>query len=638
MQIECICGFSNYESIDRECYEVTPLGETIKSNEKLQFRKCINCGIIRQVNIPFENNKDYFQFYQNKYEPTNSAYIVKTYEHDRQLAKRRCENYEIGKVVKLTPKSLIQNIVGQPSSLVIKNKYRLIKGKHRMGHKTFIKGDIIEMSAKRISPFMDKFEQVLELRPKTEEKKEMEEQAIEILSNGVTTEIKERLLDVGSGSGAFVDECRELGHEAYGCEISKYSYAKDSSYIYYNQFENINFPTDHFDKITSHDVIEHSLNPIKILSEIFRSLKQEGLFFIDFPNYFDESGKHHWKKEHIWYFDVEQLGEIFDKIGFIIKKMSYPIPSKILFCLQKPKQHRIKILYPPGIGDSYWSIIKTEAFLKREKLNIPDIYIASPREKEFNGHKRAFPFIEMFPFLNSTGETLDNSNPASKNIWNEAYKYKGRTIFKDVLGYDYFISYNGHLRYGEQMENIDSDLECNWFPDMFVSLEQENFKTECIQKYGKYIVFYFVFQGTYTYWTKEFPIESVIQSIEEIVKKTGLTPVFAGAIWDNKKDDILSVVRKSIPNCIDLTGQTTLPQLFGLIKGSQAVVGYPSGLTIISGMLGVKTLIIWNDYYNRDFAWYCCPPSVRNKTYFIENTKGLNSSKLTNRVVDLIHT
>ena len=27
------------------------------------------------------------------------------------------------------------------------------------------------------------------------------------------------LLDVGSGSGAFVDECRDLGHEAYGCEI-----------------------------------------------------------------------------------------------------------------------------------------------------------------------------------------------------------------------------------------------------------------------------------------------------------------------------------------------------------------------------------------------------------------------------------
>lgn len=624
MQIECICGFSNYDKIDKEHYKITVSGDTVKSDENVEFGRCINCGIVRQAYVSFQNDKDYFEFYRDKYEPTNPAYVVKTYDHDRQLAKKRCESYRIGKVVF----PIIEQPIQLLPSVVIKNKFRLIKGKHRIGHKTYFKGDIIEISPKRIVQFMDRFEPVLESEPVKKE--------AEIVPSEITTEIKEKLLDVGSGSGAFVDECRELGHEAYGCEIGKYNYSSNSSYIYYKEFENINFPTDHFDKITSHDVIEHSLNPIKILSEIFRSLKQEGLFYIDFPNYFDESGKHHWKKEHIWYFSIEDLGEIFGKIGFIIKKVSRPIPSKILFCLQKPKQQRVKILYPPGIGDSYWSIIKTQAFLKRENLGIPDIYIASPREKEFDGHKRAFPFIEMFPFLNSTGETLDNNNPESRPIWNEAYKYKGRTIFKDVLGYDYFISYNGHLRYGEEMEKIDSDLECNWTPPMFISLEQELFRKECIQKYGKYIIFYFVFQGTYCYWTKEFPIESVIQSIEEIVKKTNLIPVFAGAIWDNKKDDLLSIVRKSIPNCVDLTGQTTLPQLFGLIKGSQAVVGYPSGLTITSGMLGIKTLIIWNNYYNKDFAWYCCPPSVRNKTYFIENTKGLNSSKLANKVLELV--
>ena len=620
MQTECICGLTNYESVYKVCYEVTALGETIESNEKLELGKCINCGVIRQINIPFKDNKDYFQYYQNSYEPTSPLYIVKNYEHDRQLAKRRCGYYGIGKVVPLETKPTIQN---DPSTQ--KFKYRLKEGRHTIGGKTIRKGDIIEVRPKRIAQVIDKFELVLSTQ--LEIKAEISE---------LKTENKERILDVGSGSGSFVDECRELGHDAFGCEISRYSYAKDFSYIYYNQFENINFPTDHFDKVISHDVIEHTLNPIYILTEMFRILKQEGLVIIDFPNYFNDSGKHHWKKEHIWYFSEENLKEYFLKIGFTIVKINNPIPSKITFYLKKPKQARIKILYPPGIGDSYWSIVKTQAFLKREKLGIPDVYIASPREKEFNGHKRAFPFIEMFPFLNSTGETLDNSDPKSKAIWNEAYKYRGRTIFKNVLGYDYFISYNGHLRYGEQMEGIDSDLETNWFPPMFISLEQERFKEDCIQRYGKYIVFYFVFQGTYSYWTKEFPIGDVIQAVKDITEKTGYIPVFAGAIWDNKRDDILSVVRKSIPNCIDLTGQTTLPQLFGLIKGSQAVVGYPSGLTITSGMLKVKTLIIWNDYYNKDFAWYCCPPSVRNNTYFIENTKGLNPSKLTDSVVRLI--
>jgi len=552
MQMKCICGFSNYNSInDRESYKVTSMGETVIADYKIEFGSCIDCGIVRQINVPFNNNEDYLQFYRNKYEPVNPLYVVKSYEHDRELAKIRCQNYGIGKVV-------ISTIKPPESPSIQKNKYRLLKGKHRIGHETFIKGDIIEVSAKRIAQFMDRFELIESIKPKQELKQEL---------SILTMENKERILDVGSGSGAFVDECRELGHEAFGCEISHYDYAKKTDYIYYDQFENVNFPTDYFDKITSHDVIEHSLEPVKMIIEAFRVLKQEGEFIVDYPNYFVDAGKHHWKKEHLWYFSIEDLKRIFVKVGFHIKEIKYPIPSKATFYLKKPRQLRVKILYPPGIGDSYWSIVKTQALLKREKLDIPDIYIACPREKEFDGHKRAFPFIEMFPFLNSTNETFDNSDSKSRGIWNEAYKYKGRTIFKDILGFDYFVSYNGHLRYGEQMEEIDSDLECNWFPPIFVSLEQERFKSKCIQKYGKYIVFYFVFQGTYAYWTKEFSVESVIQAIKEITMKTNYTPIFAGAIWDNKRDDHLSLVRQSIPNCVDLTGQTTVPQLFGLLKG-----------------------------------------------------------------------
>ena len=57
-------------------------------------------------------------------------------------------------------------------------------------------------------------------------------------------------------------------------------------------------------------------------------------------------------------------------------------------------------------------------------------------------------------------------------------------------------------------------------------------------------------------------------------------------------------LRKEIPGAIDLTGETTVAQLFGLIKGAKAIIGHPSGLTVMSAVLGVKTLMIWNDYYN----------------------------------------
>lgn len=447
---------------------------------------------------------------------------------------------------------------------------------------------------------------------------------------------EEKILDVGSGSGAFVDKCRQLGHETYGCEIADYSYSKNDDYIYKQKFEDIHFPVDYFHLVTCHDVLEHVINPEAFIKELFRVTKQDGSCIIDIPDF--SEGDHHWKMEHIWYFTITQLEALLTKHGFKIDKIVKPIKSKVVFYLTKPKQERVQILFPPGIGDSYWSIVKIQSFLKSKGLSIADIHVVCNRELQFEAHKRSFPFIEMFPFLNATGNTFENRGSSErKKIWDEAYINKnrnGRTIFENVNDCDYFIAYNGHLRYGEELEKID-DLECNWSPPMFVSLEQQRYEKECVKKYGEYILFYFVFHGTYQHWTNQFSVEKVIESIKRIVKKTGCIPVFTGAKWDSMEDNLRRVV-KGVPNCVNLCGETSVEQLFGLIKGSQMVVGYPSGLTIVSAMLEKKTLIIWNDYYNKDFAWLACPPPTRNKTYFIEFTNGLTPQRLTEDVINII--
>lgn len=447
----------------------------------------------------------------------------------------------------------------------------------------------------------------------------------------------ECILDVGCGSGAFVDECRALGAEAYGCEIGAYSYRKAAApNIYCGRMEEVNFPTDHFDQVTAYDVVEHVLSPRGFLAEVFRITRQRGHAIFEIPDFFGENGAHHWKKdEHLWYCTAGQFEGLLKEIGFSVADISRPTESKLVFRATKPAQHRPKILVPPGIGDSYWSIIKMRAFLSREGLGIPDIYVAAPREMKFDGHKRAFPFIEMFPFLASSGITIDSRAGKDRKLWLEAYAQQGRTIFKDVLGMDYFLSYNGHLRVGKQLEEVDPDLACNWIPPMFVSLEQERYRLEACSTYGNYIVFYFVFQGTYCHWTAEFPIPSVISFIQKVVKKTGCTPVFAGAKWDGE-DPLLNQVKAAVPNAIDLVGKTSLPQLFGLLRGAAVVVGYPSGLTIASAMLRQKTLVIWNDFYNRDFAQYAMPPEVRGVTYFAANTKGLQAESLAERVAEIV--
>lgn len=451
--------------------------------------------------------------------------------------------------------------------------------------------------------------------------------------------VEGRVLDVGSGSGAFVDVSREAGAEAFGCEIAKYADAgpADAAFVYRACLEDIHFPTDFFALVTCHDVLEHSLDPAMLLREMFRITAQDGTCVVEIPRFHHPLGEHHWKDgEHIWFFSEDQLGKLISDVGFTVQSIDHPIGSKVSIQAIKPKQARTRILVPPGIGDSYWSIVKIPALLAREGIKPPvDIVIACPEDWEFQGHLRAFPFVQMFPFLKATGETVSGQHQ-NRPIWLEAYMEKGRTIFRDVLGCDYFVAYNGHLRHGESMELVDPDLQCDWFPPRFVSLEEERFRQDCVSRFGRYIVLYFVFRGTYGHWTNEFPAASVIDYARRVQDATGCVPVFAGALWDERSDDILTHVRRSVPGAIDMVGKTTVEQMFGMLRGAQGVVGYPSGLTIASTMLKTKTLIIWNHYYHPAFWWEGFPPSTRQTTYLITDTKGLTPDALEAQTASLV--
>lgn len=541
----CICGSNKTTKKEQDLYEVTPEGDTVLSTTNgASFITCDDCGLVRQK-TSFQNERAFKNYYSN-YPPTKKSYKTKIYDHDRDVANKRCTGYKINK----------------------KEKYKI--------------------------------------------------------------------LDVGSGSGAFVDECRDRGQESYGCEIAEYDCSVSDEFIYKKALQDIHFPTDHFDKVFCHDVLEHVLNPKDFIDHLFRITKQEGFCIIEIPRFFDPAGKHHWKREHLWYFKVEELSKLLKQAGFNLHNICFPIESKVTFYLQKPIQKRVKILVPPGIGDSFWSIIKVESFLKKKGLSLPDICIASPRDKEYEGHKRAFPFLEMFPFIKSSWEVYDCQTPERRKIWLEAYRDQGRTIFTDVPGYDYFISYNGWLRIGKQMEELDVELETKWNTPMFESLEQIRYQKYCEEKFGKFIAFYFVFGGTYEHWTREFSVDRVIQSINIITEETGYIPIFIGAKWDKERDDKLKQVKRGVSNAIDMTGKTTIEQAFGLMKASQLVVGYPSGLTILSSVLGAKTLIIWNDFYNKEFAWNCCPPDTKENNYFIITTKNLTPRILTKKVKEIL--
>ena len=441
-------------------------------------------------------------------------------------------------------------------------------------------------------------------------------------------QIRTELLDIGSGSGAFITQARKQKVNAVGVEICKG--ADKSGFVYEEPLEKVHFPTDHFDYITSHDCLEHSPVPIRMLEESFRILKQNGTMILDFPNFFSDKGKHHWKlTEHIWLFSEEQLKDILIGIGFKIKKVKNPIASKIVIYVTKPKQKRVKILVPPGTGDIYWSLIKIKSFCEKNDLGIPDVRISSQRKDR----QRSIEYVRRCPFVNCDGYEFHGRGNRPVEFA-EAYREDKRNIFKNVAGCDWFIAFNGAMRYGKSIDMLHTQYETDWMFPMWESLEERKYASKLKEKIGDYIVAYFVPHGMYKHWLADIPTEKIKELLVDLYERTGKKIVLVGAGWD--KDTFVEQFEDE-PGFLNLIGKTSLPECFSLMRYASGVIGFPSGITILATRFKTPTVMFWNDYFDKGFFHNSCPPQAYLNWYDYVNTKEENADrKAVNKLMGLM--
>ncbi|MDP1853073.1 MAG: class I SAM-dependent methyltransferase [Candidatus Omnitrophota bacterium] len=97
-----------------------------------------------------------------------------------------------------------------------------------------------------------------------------------------------KFLDIGTNMGFFLRLTKGLGWDIHGVEPSSTLSEMARRYFGLNVktafLENAGFAGDFFDVITLIDVFEHLPQPKKILNEIHRILKPDGLLFIKVPN------------------------------------------------------------------------------------------------------------------------------------------------------------------------------------------------------------------------------------------------------------------------------------------------------------------------------------------------------------------
>jgi 2-polyprenyl-3-methyl-5-hydroxy-6-metoxy-1,4-benzoquinol methylase len=106
---------------------------------------------------------------------------------------------------------------------------------------------------------------------------------IEIMS-GAT---KPRLLDVGTGLGALLEEAQKLGYEAEGVELCEVLVRKARARglrVHWGPAEELDSPST-FDAVTMLDIIEHVTEPLKLLATARRLMKPGGRLVVYTPNH-----------------------------------------------------------------------------------------------------------------------------------------------------------------------------------------------------------------------------------------------------------------------------------------------------------------------------------------------------------------
>jgi 2-polyprenyl-3-methyl-5-hydroxy-6-metoxy-1,4-benzoquinol methylase len=135
-----------------------------------------------------------------------------------------------------------------------------------------------------------------------------------------------RLLEIGSGSGFFLEEAKSRGWDVSGCELSEpaYEFSRSRGINVLNlTLHEAGFANDEFDVVTAFDVLEHIYDPKNFIREVKRILKPNGILFLYVPNLDSASfhlmgeGAHFiWPTHHLTYFTPETLSSFLKTLEF----------------------------------------------------------------------------------------------------------------------------------------------------------------------------------------------------------------------------------------------------------------------------------------------------------------------------------
>jgi len=175
------------------------------------------------------------------------------------------------------------------------------------------------------------------------------------------------LLDIGSGSGYFLNHMKKHGWRVTGIEKDKGAreFSKQTFHLdVYNADHLFKLPEKQYSIVTLWHVLEHMRNPEKVMSNIHKILTDDGILILALPNYTSFDAKHYqsfWAAydvpRHLWHFSPASVQKLSERSGFqIIRKKRMPLDAFYVSILSEKYKRNGKGHIVPGffIGLISW--------------------------------------------------------------------------------------------------------------------------------------------------------------------------------------------------------------------------------------------------------------------------------------------
>lgn len=242
------------------------------------------------------------------------------------------------------------------------------------------------------------------------------------------------ILEIGANNGSFLDACRENGSSKLRfLEFNKSGLAILAGKKHLKDFSFLR----KLDRLESNDVIvllhtlEHIVDPRKYISKIKRYLKDDGVLFVEVPDFtFFDKHTDELQFEHVNFFSERTLAELFHKCGLTVIAVSIDLDENYPAC---PK-HTLRMIAKKS---SYAPIKNSERIIalcrkENEKIRVfknINLYLRKIGKRQKVG-------IYSASWL--TVEFLKRINPSSFNIVaifdrdkkKQGDKINGITIYK----------------------------------------------------------------------------------------------------------------------------------------------------------------------------------------------------------------